>query len=392
MTIRRGTIQNSYVSSDHVGWQTVGFFVTLDLRNQTLIGAYFNGDPLIPICRVSVEKVSTGVETQIPGLVISLRVSTNKDSNRGTFSFHLKPKKLGTDFSNLFGTELDTSYDYFVKIKAGYIIGGNEILVPLMKGHTLDRFPAFGPNSSAMTIHGADFSEKLEKTTGIISGITTAVGVLTRVNNNAGLNLINTMNYTDFTLPTGFSFNNNNGLEIINRIADFNGAVWYFDGSGIFTIRDKDNLENPTEDYSLPTSRVNVFKPDKTIRRVLTRVNIVGDGVSKTRQTDSADRAKFGENRPKTIQNSLITTEAQAISVADIEINDSRKDKGSMVVDFFPYFYIQTIVKTSHQEVGTDIKYRVNGFTHFFNGETKIFKTSLSSERTDFDNPNIEDG
>lgn len=386
MTIHTGDLGSvTVVGSDHVGWQSTYSTLLVNIVNSDLIDAILSGNVLEPMVRVYLEKLSDGSLTEIGTITTYCRAENKKQSRKGVFSGTLKPEKISSEFTDLFTTESFPSYDYSMVIKAGYIWEGTEVLAPIFKGVSKDRFSSYGRGGGSLNLNGFDYTEKLETTYGTWSGTSygTAQNLVTAILNDAGLIDYDFSGFTDFSI-SGVEFVNNNGLEVISRIAGYSVVSWYFDGDGTFIMRDIPTDTDVKYDYSdAPAQSLEIITSS---RQILTQVNVVGNGVTIVRQTDSDDVKKYGLiNQP--IQNTLISTQAEAITAADNLINERRKQKIALTTSFNPFIYIDDIISVSHQEIGDDQKYRITGFTHWFNGQSA--KTRMEAEEVNPTLPTI---
>jgi hypothetical protein len=80
------------------------------------------------------------------------------------------------------------------------------------------------------------------------------------------------------------------------------------------------------------------------------------------------------------LQNSLIASDAEAIVAADRIINESRKKNCNFSVPFNPFVVTDEIVSVQHEEISGAVKYRITGFTHWFDGNQATAKTSIQCE------------
>jgi len=377
MTLTSGEPGNAIVGSDHVGWICKYSMVRANVINQALLDSLLTGNCHSPVARVYLEDSATAVQTEIGQLTTFFRAENQKSSFKGVFSGTVRPEKLSSSYTNLYRSNMTpTLANYFI-IKAGYHFDGSEILVSLFKGVMKDRAATYG-TTAGLNINGFDFADRLEGAPGIWSGddYPTAQSLAIAILNSAGITTYSFNGFTDFSI-SGISFNNQNGLDTITRLAGFQGTTsWYFDGAGIFNMSDVPTDTTVKYDYSNAPAQSLEFQT--TSRDIITDVNIVGNGIALQRQTDSSDQALYGFIN-NVHQNSIISTQAEAIAAADLIINESRKNDVSLTVAFNPFLVIDDVININHAETGdADKKYRVTGFTHFFDAET--FKTRITAE------------
>jgi len=387
MSLTSGDAGNSRVGSDHVNWVCKYVVVKVNLINQALLNLILSGNVQSPLLRFFVRDRTTGSETEITRAVTNVTVRQNKRGSKASWTATFKPERISPTFTDLWLTDLSADFNKFVVIRAGYIFEGVEVLVPILTGVKLDRLPYYGRESSSIVLNGFDFGELVEGVPGVHSGYTQAKDLMIFLLNQAGVTSMDFTGFTDFSI-SGIEFNNNNALEIFERLSNFYGEfTWYFDGDGTFVARDLP--VDTTPKYLIQNNTL--FEPSSNARDKITEVVVTGNGSVVTRRTDSADRQKYGGIRRVNLQNSIILSEAEAIIAADNLINESRKDRGGFSTSFNPFLFIDDIVTLNHEENSGNRDYRITGWTHSFSAsETSINAHSrYSAESVDYEAPTI---
>lgn len=326
--------------------------------------------------RVYVDDVLTGSSTEIGNNVVFVRCQMERETAKGSFAITVRPEKTTTTFTNLWLQDVIPSISKRIKLRAGYLLSGVENLTTIFRGIIKDRNSAWGRSGGGINITGFDHADALEQVTGTWSGTTygTAKPLMIKILNDALLTEWNFDGFTDFSIA-GVEFVNDNGLQVFQRLKQYSQYSFYFDGLGTFVCRDIPTDTTTKYDYS--NKGMNNIAFQFSSREIVSEVNVVGNGISVLRRTGLSDQQTYGRKN-QFLQNSIITTTAEAEAAADKIISESRKKNCNFQVPFNPYLVTDDIVAVTHEEISGSVKYRVTGFTHWFDGATA--KTSISCE------------
>jgi len=333
---------------------------------------------LEPIVRVYIDDLLAGTSTEISNNVTYARIEMRRDAAKGSFSLTVRPERLSSAYTDLWLQDVIPSVSKHVKIRAGYVLSGVENITTCFTGTIKDRNATYGRGGGAFSVTGFDLADKIEQVEGTWTGADygTAKPFMIKILNDALVTNWNFDGFTDFSIAD-IDFVNDNGLQVFQRLRNYSQFQFFFDGTGTFVCRDIPSDSVTKYDYASAPIATIAF--NFSSRPFVTEVNVIGDGVTLTRRTGLSDQQRYGRVN-QFLQNSIITTSAEAIAAADKIITESRKKNCNFNVPFNPYVVTDEIVSVQHEEIGGSAQYRITGFTHWFDGNAATAKTSIQCE------------